>query len=53
MGSDESNKDRYHPEEPERSNKDRLESRDEVKPESDQEDLVVSKKGKKAKPGRC
>ena len=48
MESDDSDKDRYHPQDQERSDEDELESRDEV--ESDQEE-VVSKKGKKVKPG--
>jgi hypothetical protein len=48
MKSDDSDKDRYCPQEHQRSDEDELESRDEV--ESDQEE-VVSKKGKKVKPG--
>ena len=49
MESDDSDKDRYCPQDQERSDEDELESRDEI--ESDQEE-VVCKKGKKVKPGR-
>jgi hypothetical protein len=53
MESDDSDKDRYRPEDQEGSDKDEVVSKDEVESEDESEkEEVASKKGKKAKPGR-
>lgn len=56
MESDDSDKDRYRPEDQEGSDEDDVESKDDVESEDEDEsekEEVVSKKGKKAKPRRC